>query len=159
MAGTGPWEREEIQNGAFWKFKARKEHHNKAPFFANMTFFEIPEESTRLANFQVGRIDTFAPAPDSLQSMAAIPDVQFMSQKAASESTLNIYGGWYWTGIAENCPDIAKICPAPGWDPDAPYVSSNPDPSSPEWERARKVREALSLAIDRDKIVTEPAGR
>ena len=34
-----------------------------------------------------------------------------------------------------------------------PWVSSNPEINSPEWEQARKVREALVIAIDRQLIV------
>ena len=38
---------------------------------------------------------------------------------------------------------------------DRPWVSPNSDTSSPEWETARKVREALSIAIDRQTIIDE----
>ena len=34
-----------------------------------------------------------------------------------------------------------------------PWVSSDPDPNSAEWDRARKVREALLISIDRKEIV------
>ena len=46
--------------------------------------------------------------------------------------------------------EIVSKCLAEG---SCPWVSSDPDPSSAEWERARKVREALSIAIDRELIV------
>ena len=33
------------------------DHYLKTPYFAEMRFHEIPEESTRVANFQTRRID------------------------------------------------------------------------------------------------------
>ena len=158
LVGTGPWELVEQRTGEFWKFKAFRDHYIKVPFFDEMTFFEMPEESTRIANFQVGRVDTFLAALDSLPALAAMPDTKFMVQKDGSESALTLFGSYYATFDADNCPAAAAVCPATGWDPDAPYISSNPDVNSPEWEQARKVRQAMGLAIDREKIVEELLG-
>jgi peptide/nickel transport system substrate-binding protein len=41
----------------------------------------------------------------------------------------------------------------PGNDPNAAWASTNSDPESLEWERARKVREALGISIDRQLFV------
>ena len=150
VVGTGPWEMKENRTGEFWKFEAVANHHRKTPEFAQLTFFEVPEESTRIANFQVGKIDTFAAAPDTLASLAKISGTKFMSQLGNSQSYLGIYGSWY-TGVGT--PDER-----PGWDPGAAYISSNPDPDSPEWDAARKVRLAMAISIDRDKIIKELLG-
>ncbi|MCZ6789424.1 MAG: ABC transporter substrate-binding protein, partial [Chloroflexi bacterium] len=107
----------------------------------------IPEEATRIANFQTGKIDLFAAAPDSIPALADIPETRFMSQGGSSESHLGFYGMWH--------DGVGTEDERAGWDPEAPYISSNSDPSSPEWERARKVRLAMGLAIDRDKLVQE----
>ena len=54
--------------------------------------------------------------------------------------------GQYYVGIGtEN--------QQPGYDPDLPWVSADPDLNSDEWARAAKVRNALSIAIDRQGIV------
>ena len=95
VVGTGPWEMNENQTGEFWKFNAVMDHHRKTPDFAELTFLEIPEESTRIANFQVGKIDTFAAAPDTLASLADLTGTKFMSQAGAAQSYLGIYGSWY----------------------------------------------------------------
>ncbi len=159
IAGTGPWELTDQRTGEFWKYKAFEDHYLKTPNFAEMTFFEIPEESTRIANFQVGKVDLIQPAPDSISAVSEVAGMKFMSQPGGSHSHLGLYGSWYETGDANNCPEGAAVCPAPGYSPDKlAYVSSNPDPASPEWERARKVREAMAIAIDRDKIVEELLG-
>ncbi len=151
VVGTGPWELVDHRSGDFWKFKAVKDHYRKTPFFAEMTFFEMPEESTRIANFQVGRIDTFQAAPDTIPTLTEVPGTKFMSQAGTSHTSLRLFGSWY-EGVGT--PDQR-----PGFNPDKlPYVSSNPDPASAEWERARKVREAMGIAIDREKIVEELLG-
>ena len=151
LAGTGPWELVDEQTGEFWKFKAVADHWRKTPFFAEMTFHEIPEESTRVANFQTGRIDTYGALPDSLPALARVEGTKFMVQERTSQTHLGLYGSWY---IGVGTPDQR-----PGYEPDKlPWVSANPDTSSPEWERARKVREAMAISIDRDLIIEQLLG-
>ena len=149
LVGTGPWELVEQRTGEFWKFKAVNPHYRKVSEFAEMNFLEIPEESTRIANFQVGKIDTFSAAPDTVPALAADPDTKFMSQGGASVSVLLTWGNYTGAGTDEQWPN---------YDPDSPWISSNPDPASPEWDQARKVRQAISQAIDREKIVEELLG-
>ena len=151
LVGTGPWEMVDHRTGEFFKFKAVLDHYRKTPYFAEMTFFEIPELSTQIANFQIGKLDVFQTAPDTLPTMAALSGTKFMSQSDVTESHLGLYGSWYeYVGTPQQ---------RPGYNPDKlPYVSSNPDPASPEWERARKVREAMAISIDRQKIIDELLG-
>ena len=155
MVGTGPWRMTETSSGEWWKFEAQLNHYNKTPFFKNLTLFEIPEESTLIANFETGSIDVFQVQPDSQARMAKLEGTKFMAQENAAESHIGLYGSWYATFDEANCPEGATHCPAPGWNPDAAFVSSNPDIDSPEWEAARKVRQAMGMAIDRQKLVDE----
>ena len=147
LVGTGPWEKVEARTGEFFKFKAFPDHYLKVPFFEELVIHEIPEESTRIANFQVGTIDFFSVAPDSLPLLAEIEDTKIMSQERTSQSNLNIGGQYYWHAGTDQA--------QPGYCADCAWVSSNPDPNSPEWANAVKVRKALSLAIDRELIVEE----
>ena len=137
---TGPWEPEEIKNGEFWKFKAVKDHWRKTPEFANLVLWEISEESTRLANFQTGRLSTFLMEFDSLPVVEGIVGVEFMEVPAGASFSLRFYGMWHG-------PD------RPGFDPTLPWVSGNPDVTSEEWQNAVKVRRALSIAIDRQTLI------
>ena len=146
-AGTGPWRMVENVTDDFWRFEGLADHWRKSPEFAELNFKVIPEESTRIANFQTDQIDIFAASPDSIPTLAEIDDTKFMSQAGSSESHLGIYGMWHeYVGTDKE---------REGWDPDAPYISANPDPTSEEWEQARKVRQAMGLAIDREKLVRE----
>ena len=80
-------------------------------------------------------------------------DTRYMSAPNGATEHLGFWGNFYVgmgeADYAERRPGAAK-CLAEG---SCPWVSSDPDPSSAEWERARKVREALSIAIDRELIV------
>ena len=147
LVGTGPWEMVENRTGEFWKFKAVADHYRKAPEFAEMTFWEMPEEATRIASFQVGKIDTFQAAPDKLPALTQIPGTMFMSQANSFQSHLGLYGSWY--------EGVGTTDQRPGHNPDLPWVSRNPDSGSPEWEQARKVRQAMAISIDRQVIVDE----
>ncbi len=158
MVGTGPWQLVESSSNEFWKFKAVNDHHEKTPFFAELTILEIPEESTLVASFETGKIDVYQAAYDSLPYLAEVEGTKFMAQENATDSHIGLYGSWYATYDGDNCPAGAPYCPAAGWNPDAPYVSSNPDLDSPEWQAARKVRQAMGMAIDREKIVKELLG-
>ena len=165
MVGTGPWKIAESQPGEYWHFEAVMDHYLKTPYFAEMRFHEIPEESTRVANFQTRRIDVFTAVPDTIPLLANTPGTEFMAQKGAIDQHLLFYGNYYHSADPETCPGRPggpwadkpefQYCPAEGWDPDSPYVSANPDLDSPEWDAARKVRLAMMVAIDRQKIIDE----
>ena len=146
--GTGPWEYVSSTTGEVWRFEAREDHHRKTPEFAELMMWEIAEESTRVANFQAGRLDSFQMALDSKGAMDQVEDIRYISVPNGATEHLGFYGNWY-VGHGES--DFADR--RPGYDPDLPWVSASPDVNSAEWEQARKVREALSIAIDRDLIV------
>ena len=165
IVSTGPWKIAENRPGEYWHFDAVEDHYLKTPYFAEMRFREIPEESTRIANFQTRRIDVFTAVPDTIALLANTPGTIFMAQEGAIEQHLLFYGNYYHSFDPSTCPGQpggpwadrpkAPYCPAEGWDPDAPWVSANPDMDSPEWDAARKVRLAMNVAIDREKLIEE----
>jgi ABC-type transport system substrate-binding protein len=144
-AVTGPWELEEARTGEFWRMKAVEDHWRQTPYFAELVFWEIPEESSLLAGFQTGQLDTFTMSFDSIALVEQVPGAQFVTVPNASVSALNFYGQFY-VGIGTEQQRA-------GYDPGLPWVSADPDVNSEAWDRARKVRLALSLAIDRQAIV------
>ncbi len=145
IAATGPWDLVEFKTAEFWRMEAVEDHWRKTPHFAEMIFWEIPEESSRIAGFQTGTLDTTLIAFDSIPVIEAVPGAQLMSFPGGGESALTFYGQYY---VGIGTPDQQ-----PGYDPELPWVSADPDLDSPEWDRARKVRVALSIAIDRQAIV------
>ncbi|MCH8989167.1 MAG: ABC transporter substrate-binding protein [Chloroflexi bacterium] len=146
-AATGPWELVEARTGEFWRMEAVENHWRQTPNFAELLFQEIPEESARVAGFQTGLLDTFVMALDSITEVEAVAGALLMQVPNAIQAGLNFYGQTYMPardGGGE---------PWPNYNPDLPWVSSNSDTSSPEWDAARKVRFALSIAIDRQAII------
>ena len=146
LVGTGPFTLADTELG-LWTLNAVEDHYRKTPEFAELRFLEIPEEATALAAFQGGRIDTWSAALDSLPGLAQDADTRFMSLPAAGELVLIIFqNGYTYVGTDQQWP---------GYNPDLPWIASDPEVGSAGWEEARKVREAISIAIDREKLVEE----
>ncbi|NQW24511.1 MAG: ABC transporter substrate-binding protein [SAR202 cluster bacterium] len=145
IAATGPWEFLEEGSAQFWRMGAVQDHWRVTPDFAELVFWEIPEESARVAGFQTGQLDTFVMAFDSIATVEDVPGAKFVTVPQAGTMIVNFYGNFYvGAGTDEE---------QPAYNPDLAWVSSNSDTDSPEWINAKKVREAISLAIDRDSII------
>jgi ABC-type transport system substrate-binding protein len=147
IAATGPWEIVEHRPAQFWRMRAVENHWRKTPHFAELEFQEIPEQSTRLAGFQTGHLDTFVMAFDSIPLIEEMPEARLMQvpDQAAGEMLLHFHGGLY-VNLGTDKLEAA-------YDPDLPWVSANPDVNSAEWEQARKVRQAMVKAVDSQTIV------
>ena len=152
--GTGPWDFQESSTREFWRFEAVEDHWRKTPEFAELFLRDIPEEATRVANFETGNLDSFLMAFDSKPRLDQVPDIRYMSIANGSTAHIGLHPNHY-VGMgtdpeyAEKRPGAAA-CLESG---DCPWLSSDPDINSAEWERARKVREAMLISIDRQEIV------
>ena len=147
IAATGPWEIVEHRPAQFWRMRAVENHWRKTPHFAELEFQEIPEQSTRLAGFQTGHLDTFVMAFDSIPLIQEMPEARLLQvpDQAAGEMLLHLHGGLYF--------NLGTDKLEAAYDPDLPWVSANPDLNSAEWDQARKVRQALVMAVDSQTIV------
>ena len=141
--GTGPWLSISHETSGTWRFEAVEDHWRKAPNFAELHYIEISEESTRLANFQSGRLDT---AKFNLESVAVLEescaDCKFMTS-IGGQLFIIVHGQMYVE--RDDLPTPRRS--------DLPWISTSGDVNSPEWEKARLVREAMSVAIDRELLV------
>lgn len=147
IAATGPWEIVEHRPAQYWRMQAVENHWRKTPYFAELEFQEIPEQSTRLAGFQTGNLDTFVMAFDSIPLVEAMEGARLMKvpDQAAGEMLLHFHGGLYF--------NVGTDDQEGAYDPDLPWVSANTEIGSPEWEQAKKVRQAMVKAIDVQTIV------
>ena len=147
IAATGPWEIVEHRPAQYWRMQAVENHWRKTPYFAELEFQEIPEQSTRLAGFQTGNLDTFVMAFDSIPLVEEMAEARLMKvpDQAAGEMLLHFHGGLYFNA---GTPDQEAA-----YDPDLPWVSANSDLNSAEWDQAKKVRQAMVKAIDSQIIV------
>jgi ABC-type transport system substrate-binding protein len=142
---TGPWEIVEHRPQQFWKMRAVENHWRQTPHFAELVFWEVPEESARIAGFQTGQLDTFTMAFDTIPLVEKVKGAKLMGVPGGGvDYGLQFYGNYLLEAAAGN--------PPAAYDPKLPWVSSNADLNSVEWDKARKVRQALSIAIDRQLI-------
>jgi peptide/nickel transport system substrate-binding protein len=144
-AATGPWEIEESRSAEFWRLRAVEDHWRKTPAFAELVLWEVPEEAARVAGFQTGNLDTSVIALDSLGLIEQVEGARFMQVPGAGQAGLHLYGQQYVVA-GEGKADS-------NYHPDLPWVSPDADLDSEEWAKARKVRLALSIAIDRQLLV------
>ena len=141
--GTGPWQSIEHRVAEFWHLEAVKDHWRKTPNFAELYIREISEESTRVANFLAGELDSMHMSLESISEIEKMDGVKIKRLEAGGQMFINIHGQMY-----VDRPDL----PTPR-NSDLPWISADPDTSSAEWEKARKVREAMAISIDRQLIV------
>ena len=151
--GTGSWEFVEQRSGEYWKFQAVADHWRQSPEFAELMLRQIPEEATRVANFKTDKLDTFLMTFDSKRDLDELPDIRYMAVANGGSTHIGLHPNHY-VGMGE--PDFAERRPGAFnclKDNACPWVSPNPDINSPEWERARKVREAMLIAVDYQEVV------
>jgi peptide/nickel transport system substrate-binding protein len=142
LTGTGPWKLIEVSPLDYWKLEAVEGHWREAPKFQELVLWQIPKESSRIASLKTGALDTAEVAPQSIDQLRKIPNMKFTRAPDAGQFAWHLHGQFYSTE-------------RPGYDPILPWVSADPDTGSEEWNRARKVRLAMALAIDRESLVRE----
>lgn len=134
--GTGPWKFVEYKPGELVRATAVEGHWRKTPYFQELVIRQVPEEATRLAMVLRGEAD--------------LAQVGLAATKQLKDASMNLF-------VQPNA--YALIISLQGQ-----YLTSRPkfvktvpwaaDPADPAaWEKARKVREALDVAIDRKAIV------
>ena len=173
--GTAPWEMVEHRTDDFRRMKAVEDHWRLTPDFAEMYWHDIVDESTRLANFLAGKLDTGIFNSDSVQAMKDTPvDGQsFMIFPGAIVQMMWFGGGHYTPDSPNHHPDAngeirVKVDPegtsyeyfcdnGSGEDQRRPWVACDREVGSADWERARKVRLAMTLAIDRQGLINNIA--
>ena len=162
--GTGPWELVEATSDVSRTVRAVPGHWRKTPEWETMVWHDITEESTRLANFITEVLDAALYNPESIQAIKDenLPGVQFMTFPGENSFYLNLFGQQYNTDHPAHQPGPDGADPRVplsenAYDYTHPWVSCDRDVNSAEWANARKVREAMTIAIDRQKLVNNLA--
>jgi peptide/nickel transport system substrate-binding protein len=144
--GTGPYQVEEYKVGERIVMSAVPDHHHNTAPYATVIVREIAEPTTRIAALAAREVDvTDVPAP-------LIKDVEGFGFDVRALPGAGAGFSLYPTGLF--CWETYKgepVPPRPGYKPDLPYIGACDDPDS--LERARKVRWALSMAVDRNALV------
>ena len=140
--GTGPWKFVEFRTNERFISEAVHDHWDKTPYFQELHYYQIAEESTRIANFLSGELDTMQTSLGSIPQLLDAEGVKFMRFAGALELHITLHGQLYI--------DREEV---PERDVDQPWISASADTESAEWRRARDVREALRISIDRESIL------
>jgi peptide/nickel transport system substrate-binding protein len=129
--GTGPWKFVSYTLGVEAVYEAVKDHFDQAPAFDKLVLKEIPDSAARLAQLQSGTVD-LALLDSSLTGEAKAAGLEIRTIPDVG-NVFVILGGSYW-GAKE-------------LDRDAPWIQADAP------EKGKAVREALSLAIDKQLIL------
>jgi peptide/nickel transport system substrate-binding protein len=151
MVATGPWDAQVWEAGVELKANAVEDHWRITPGFAEMHMLEVPEEQTRVAMIRTGQADI---AQAALKSIKGLVEDGF----EANATLRNFYhaavfvGGNFWYDPAIHTFQDEPVNTRAGFKPDDdhPWIGDPTDPV--RHERARKVRQAMSLALDRTAI-------
>ncbi len=151
LVATGPWDPQNWTAGVEIKANAVVDHWRVTPGFSELHMLEVPTEQTRIALIQTNAADI---VEASLKNVKALVDDGFV----ANDTLRNFFhagvfvGGnfWYQPGVHEFQGESVNTRPGFKPDDDHPWIGDPSDPA--RHERARKVRVAMSMALDREAI-------
>jgi len=154
--GTGPFMITEYTQNKGIFLEAVDNHWRKTPAFRTVRILEVPEAATRRAMALTGEADIVVPA------LKDVPDLVRAGLKSVETGNyaqmIIFFTGNYWEKkhVLTGEPLDRKL------DLTKPWVSPNPEDDPERAERARKIRWALALAIDREglnKAILQGLGR
>jgi ABC-type transport system substrate-binding protein len=133
--GTGPWKFVEHVRGDRIVYEAVENHWRTTPHFKRLVFLKVPEQATRMAMLRAGSVDAIESGGEYVDEL-----------KRAGLRTLimpNVSAVWVILG--------GQWPTKPSYDAKVPWAQ-------PDAERAKKVRLALNLAVDKKAIIERVLG-
>lgn len=156
VIGTGPFEVVNFTPGDSLEVAAVASHHRVTPGVGAMTYLIMPDISVAEAALETGAIDILAGEID-LASVDNYRDGGFDVTGAGAGSIHSIsFSGNYWESNHYYTGEPLENNFIPGTYAASPWMGNPDDLAS--MERSKKVRLALSHAIDRDQIVETATG-
>jgi len=133
--GTGPWKFVEHIRGDRIVYEAVENHWRAVPRFKRLVILKVPEPATRMAMLRAGSADVIEIGGEYVEEL-----------KQVGVRTLTM------PNVAWLCVLLGGQWPSkPTYDPAVPWAL-------PDAERARKVRLALNLAVDKQAIMQQVLG-
>jgi ABC-type transport system substrate-binding protein len=155
VIGTGPFKVENYSRDDILELSAVQGHHRITPEVTTYTLRAIPDDAVAEAALKTGAVDV---SDVALRNMTALQKAGFVVVGAGAGSFHSIsFSGNYWERThyitGEDLGTNFTVRHAMPWvgDPQRPDFG-NPPEGMDNMERARLVRNALSLAIDRTLI-------
>lgn len=157
--GTGPFKINKWIGHDEVKAEAVEDHWNVTARIATMNIFEMPEQATREAALRTGEVD-IAPIPGKALR-AIVDDLGGGAVVMGLTNPNTIYmSGNYWGATCPSCPETDVYRKWSGFTEGIangyPWIGDPDDPV--QMEKARKVRLAMSMAIDRQTIIDTVLG-
>lgn len=142
--GTGPYQVERWTSDTEIVLKAFRDYWGEQPAYETVRIVQISEPSTVLAALETGQVD-IARVPVTARERVEKAGLGVRSA-GIGFARIVFAGQFCYTEF-----DGKAIPPRPGYDPSLPWVGDCKDPQ--DLERARLVRHAMSMAIDRQGLV------
>lgn len=147
--GTGPYEIESWTADTEIVLKAFPDYWGEKPAYERIRLIQIQEPSTVMAALETGEVD-MARIPVTARERAEAAGLGV--REAGIGFARIVFAGTYCYKEFDGQP----IPPRPGHDPSLAWVGNCDDPA--DLERAKQVRHAMSMAIDREGLVEAIAG-
>src|SRR6266478_5511533 len=132
---TGPWKFVEHIRGDRIVYEAVENHWRAVPHFKRLVFLKVPEPATRMAMLRAGSVDVIEIGGEYVEELK---QVRVRTLTMPNVAWLCVLLGGQWPS-------------KPTYDPAVPWAL-------PDAERARKVRLALNLAVDKQAIIQQMLG-
>jgi peptide/nickel transport system substrate-binding protein len=132
---TGPWRFVEHIRGDRIVYEAVEDHWRAVPHFKRLVFLKVPEPATRMAMLRAGSVDVIEIGGEYVEEL----------QKVGVRTLTMPNVSWVYVILGGQWPT------KPTYDPQVPWAL-------PDAERARKVRLALNLAVDKQAILQRVLG-
>jgi len=133
--GTGPWKFVEHVRGDRIVYEAVENHWRATPHFKRLVFLKVPEPATRMAMLRAGSADVIESGGEYVDELKKVGMRTLTMPNTAA----------IWVILGGQWPT------RPSYDPKVPWAQ-------PDVERARKVRLALNLAVDKKAIFQQVLG-
>jgi peptide/nickel transport system substrate-binding protein len=132
---TGPWKFVEHVRGDRIVYEAVDNHWRATPHFKRLVFLKVPEQATRMAMLRAGSVDVIEVGGEYVDEL----------KKVGVRTVVMPNVSWIYVILGGQWPTKAT------YDPKVPWAQ-------PDAERARKVRLALNLAVDKQAIMQRVLG-
>jgi peptide/nickel transport system substrate-binding protein len=132
---TGPWKFAEHVRGDRIVYDAVENHWRATPNFKRLVFLKVPEPATRMAMLRAGSVDVIEVGGEYVDEL----------KKVGVRTLVMPNVSWVYVILGGQWPT------KPTYDPKVPWAQ-------PDAERARKVRLALNLAVDKQAVMQRVLG-
>jgi peptide/nickel transport system substrate-binding protein len=133
--GTGPWKFVEHVRGDRIVYEAVENHWRATPHWKRLVFVKVPEPATRMAMLRAGSVDVIEIGGEYVDELKKV-NVRTITMPNVAWVYIILGGQWPTKQT---------------YDPKVPWAQ-------PDAERAKKVRLALNLAVDKPAIMKQVLG-